>query len=304
MAQVVTRTEPEGAVAEWTAESPIPPALLDDERHSYINRLTRNSLLTQEQEVNLARRIARGGAESASAKDRLVECNIRLVISIAKAYRSSGIPLDDLIQEGVIGLITATERYDCKRGYRFSTYATQWIRQAIGRAVDNKSKSIRLPAHVSESLRKIERARVEMRRESGEEPCMEQLSQKTGIPARKIATLLSTTQEPVSLDMPVGDEENTSLGALLLNKTSPDPQEELIGSEMRGEIHRILETLDDRERLIIRRRFAFDSDDSAVLQQIGEELNISRERVRQIEAQALRKLRSAARVRKLREYLQ
>ncbi|MEI6432049.1 MAG: RNA polymerase sigma factor RpoD/SigA [bacterium] len=304
MAEVVTRTEPEGGVAEWSGGNSTTPPAVADESHSYISRLTRNTLLTPEQEIYLARKIARGGAESAAAKDRLVECNIRLVISIAKAYRSSGIPLDDLIQEGVIGLITATERYDCTRGYRFSTYASQWIRQSIGRAVDNKSKSIRLPAHVSESLRKIERARAEVRRESGEEPNVEQLSQKTGIPARKISQLLSTTQEPVSLDMPVGDEENTSLGNLLYDKTSPDPQEELIGNEMRGEIHRILETLDERERLIIRRRFAFDGDSSTVLQQIGEELNISRERVRQIEAQALRKLRSVARSRKLREYLQ
>ena len=195
MAEVATRTEPEGAVEEWSVGPQAPdPRIADEERHSYISRLTRNSLLSPEQEVTLARKIARGGAESALAKDRLVECNIRLVISIAKAYRSSGIPLDDLIQEGVIGLITATDRFDVNRGYRFSTYATQWIRQAIGRAVDNKAKSIRLPAHVSESLRKIDRARADIRRETGDEPTLEQLSHRTGIATRKISTLLSTTQ--------------------------------------------------------------------------------------------------------------
>jgi RNA polymerase primary sigma factor len=200
--------------------------------------------------------------------------------------------------------MTAAERFDPKRGYRFSTYATQWIRQAIGRAVDNKAKSIRLPAHVSESLRKLDKARAEMRRELGEDPTLEQLAQRTGIATRKVISLLNTTQEPISLDMPVGDEENTSLGSLLYDKGSPDPQEELIDTEMRDEIHSILSVLDEREQHIMRKRFGFDGEETYVLQQIGEELNISRERVRQIEAQALRKLRSAARKRRLRDYLQ
>lgn len=275
-----------------------------DDFQSYLNRLTRCNLLTPDEEIRLANRIAAGGSSGVQAKARLVESNMRLVVSIAKAYRSSGIPFEDLIQEGAIGLMTAAERFDPKRGYRFSTYATQWIRQAIGRAVDNKAKSIRLPAHVSESLRKLDKARAEMRRELGEEPTLEQLAQRTGIATRKVISLLNTTQEPISLDMPVGDEENTSLGSLLYDKASPDPQEELIDTEMRDEIHSILSVLDERERHIMRKRFGFDGEETYVLQQIGEELNISRERVRQIEAQALRKLRSAARKRRLRDYLQ
>ena len=275
-----------------------------DDLQSYLNRLTRCNLLTPDEEIRLANRIAAGGVLGTQAKARLVESNMRLVVSIAKAYRSSGIPFEDLIQEGAIGLMTAAERFDPKRGYRFSTYATQWIRQAIGRAVDNKAKSIRLPAHVSESLRKLDKARAEMRRELGEEPTLEQLAQRTGIAVRKVLSLLNTTQEPISLDMPVGDEENTSLGSLLYDKTSPDPQEELIDTEMRDEIHSILSVLDEREQHIMRKRFGFDGEETYVLQQIGEELNISRERVRQIEAQALRKLRSAARKRRLRDYLQ
>lgn len=275
-----------------------------DDLQSYLNRLTRCNLLTPDEEIRLANRIAAGGASGTQAKTRLVESNMRLVVSIAKAYRSSGIPFEDLIQEGAIGLMTASERFDPKRGYRFSTYATQWIRQAIGRAVDNKAKSIRLPAHVSESLRKLDKARAEMRRELGEEPTLEQLAQRTGIATRKVLTLMNTTQEPISLDMPVGDEENTSLGSLLYDRTSPDPQEELIETEMREEIISILSVLDEREQHIMRKRFGFDGEETYVLQQIGEELNISRERVRQIEAQALRKLRSAARKRRLRDYLQ
>lgn len=310
-AAAATNSEPKrstsaaSAVEEWTAAAgePTPPSAEPraDDLQSYINRLTRCNLLTPDEEIRLANRIAKGDL---MAKARLVESNMRLVVSIAKAYRSSGIPFEDLIQEGAIGLMTAAERFDPKRGYRFSTYATQWIRQSIGRAVDNKAKSIRLPAHVSESLRKIDKARSEMRRELGEDPTPEQLSERTGISTRKVCSLLNTTQEPISLDMPVGDEENTSLGSLLYDKTSADPQEELIDAEMRDEIDSILATLDEREQLIMRKRFGFDGEDTYVLQQIGEELNISRERVRQIEAQALRKLRSAARKRRLRDYLQ
>jgi len=273
-----------------------------DDLSSYINRLTRTPLLTATEEAKLARRI-RYHADQA-AKMRLIEANMRLVVSIAKGYLSSGIPLEDLIQEGAIGLMTAAERFDPERGYRFSTYATQWIRQAIGRAVDNKAKSIRLPAHVSESMRKVEKARIELRRVLGEEPTTEQVAQSAGISMKKMNNLLHTTLEPISLDMPVGDEENTSLGNLLFDKTSPDPQDALIDTEIRTEIERILDCLDEREQMIMRSRFGFEDDSRHVLQQIGENLGISRERVRQLEAQAIRKLRSVARKRRLREYLQ
>lgn len=271
-----------------------------EEQHSFLSRLTRYHLLSHEQEISLAERIARGDKR---AKDRLVEANIRLVISIAKTYRASSIPFEDLVQEGTIGLMTAVERFDPKRGYRFSTYATQWVRQAIGRAVDNKSKAIRLPAHVSESIRKLDRVRQDYHREYGEDPTLEELAFRTGISARKITALLNTTQEPLSLDMPVGEDDNTNLGAIIHDRACPDPQDALLGSEMRSTVVRLLDILDERERTIMRKRFGFDGDEAFVLQQIGEELNISRERVRQIEAQALRKLRNFARKGQLREYL-
>jgi RNA polymerase primary sigma factor len=269
-----------------------------DDLASYISRLTRTKLLTATEEKALSRRAQMGDM---IAKERLVEANMRLVVSIAKNYLSSGIPLEDLIQEGAIGLMTATERFNPSMGYRFSTYATQWIRQSIGRAIDNKSKAIRLPAHISESLRKIDKARTELRRTLGHEPTVEEIGAHTGLSMKKMNNLMQTTQDPVSLDMAVGDDENTSLGNLVFDKTAPNPQDELIAHEMRMEIEAILNTLDEREQVVMRKRFGFDEDDKLVLQQIGEELNISRERVRQIEAQALRKLRSAARKKRLRD---
>jgi len=297
--------EDEGREAFFSTRSSLPEANISggflDDLASYINRLTRTKLLTATEEKALSRRARYGDL---LAKERLIEANMRLVVSIAKNYLASGILLEDLIQEGAIGLMTATERFDPRMGYRFSTYATQWIRQSIGRAIDNKAKAIRLPAHISESLRKIDKARTELQRLFGEEPSVEQLAAHTGLSLKKMNSLLQTTQEPVSLDMTVGDDESTSLGSLILDRSAINPQDELIAQEMRGEIEAILDTLDEREKIVMRKRFGFDEDDKFVLQQIGDELHISRERVRQIESQALRKLRSAARKKRLRDYLQ
>ena len=297
--------EDDAREAAAMSRSPLPEPLsggtLADDLASYINRLTRTRLLTATEEKSLSRRARYGDL---LAKERLIEANMRLVVSIAKNYLASGIPLEDLIQEGAIGLMTATERFDPRMGYRFSTYATQWIRQSIGRAIDNKAKAIRLPAHISESLRKIDKSKAELQRSLGHEPTTEEIAEHTGLSIKKMHSLLQTTQEPVSLDMTVGDDDSTSLGSLVLDRNSPNPQDELIAQEMRGEIEAILNTLDEREKIIMRKRFGFDEDDKSVLQQIGDELHISRERVRQIESQALRKLRSAARKKRLRDYLQ
>lgn len=267
---------------------------------SYMSRLTRQRLLTSEEEAELSARIRRGDAR---AKDRLVEANMRLVINIAKGYHNPLAPFEDLVQEGAIGLMTAAERFDASKGYRFSTYATHWIRQAISRAIDNKAKAIRIPAHVSETLRRLERVRSAMLREQGEEPTAEQLAQRLKMSARKIAALLQASQEPVSLDMLVGDEENTTLASLLNDRTAINPQEVVLSGEMQEQLNRLLSILTPREQEIMRRRLGFEEDSAQVLQEIGEQLHISRERVRQIEVQALKKLKYAARRRDLITYL-
>jgi RNA polymerase primary sigma factor len=265
---------------------------------SFLTHLTRQRLLTAEEEIRLARRIEQGDS---LARAQLVEANMRLVINIARGYHCSMIPFEDLVQEGAIGLMTACERYDPNKGYRFSTYATHWIRQAISRAIDNKSRAIRVPAHVSETLRKIERARTEMVRETGVEPTVEQLAARVGVSQRKVSSYMQAGLDPVSLDMLVGEEENTTLASLLNDKTAADPEDEVIRREVEAEIHEVLNQLTERERMVMRRRLGFDGDDMHVLQDIGAEMNLSRERVRQIEAQAIKKIRRSSP--KLREFL-
>ena len=270
------------------------------EAQSYINQLTRKRLLTAEEEVMLAHRIRHGDK---AAKDRLVEANMRLVINVARTFHSSLIPFEDLIQEGAIGLMTAADRFDPAKGYRFSTYATHWIRQAITRAIDNKSKPIRLPAHVSETLRKIERARTLWMRENGEEPSLDQLAEFLNVPARKITSLMHAGQEPISLDMLVGDDEYTTLASLLNDENAVDPQAMVLTSEIRRMLNSLLETLTPREQEIMRRRLGYEEDSSRVLQEIGAAMRMSRERVRQIEMQALRKLKFTAKRRGLFTYI-
>ncbi len=268
---------------------------------SLLNRLTRVALLTPEEEIELAERARKGDEE---AKQKLVEANMRLVMNIAKHYRNALVPFEDLVQEGAIGLMNAVERYDPSKGYRFSTYATHWIRQAIGRAIDNKAKTVRIPAHVAEQLRRMERERERLRRETGDEPSIEQLAKAMGVSPKKILQLQQAAQEPLSLDMLVGEEEDTSLGSLIHDQNVRDPEEVMLEMERRKVLDELLETeLTDRERQVIIRRLGYGDQEEQVLQEIGEALKISRERVRQIEAQAMRKLKDAAKRRGLREYL-
>lgn len=273
----------------------------DDAIPSYLSRLTRVPLLTPEEEVELTRAVQAGDQK---ARQRLVEANMRLVINIAKTYRSRAIPLEDLIQEGAIGLMQAAERFDPDKGFRFSTYATHWIRQAIGRAIDNKSKAIRLPAHVSQSLRRIERERMRLARELGKDPSPDQIAAALGISAKKLTMLVQSSQELLSLDMTVGDSSGTTLGGLIKDERNGDPETQVLNSEMVAELMRILSELNEREQKVMTMRFRLDdSVDPKLQEDIAREMKLSRERIRQIEVQAIKKLRLLAQRRRLREML-
>lgn len=267
---------------------------------SYLSRLTQTPLLTPEEEIALTCAVQRGDE---GAKQKLIEANMRLVINIAKTYRNRAIPLEDLIQEGAIGLMQAAERFDPAKGFRFSTYATHWIRQAIGRAIDNKSKAIRLPAHVSQSLRKIEKERQRLLRELGQEPTHEQLAAAVGMSAKKLITLVQSSQDLLSLDMTIGDSGGMTLGGLIRDTSNADPEEVVLSNELIQELHRIMLELNEREQRVMRMRFRLDGSDAPLQEDIAKELKLSRERVRQIEVQAIKKLRSLAQRRRLRDML-
>jgi len=268
---------------------------------SYLSRLTQAPLLTAEEEAALTRAVQRGDKAS---RQKLVESNMRLVINIAKSYRNRSIPLEDLIQEGAIGLMQAAERFDPDKGFRFSTYATHWIRQSIGRAIDNKSKAIRLPAHVSQSLRKIEKERAKLLRELGSDPSTEQLAFAIGISPKKLQTLIQSSQELLSLDMTLGEGSGMTLGGLLRDSSQGDPETIVFTQEMIEELQRIICELNEREQHVMRLRFRLDGSSESVLQDdIAREMKLSRERVRQIELQAIKKLRALAQRRRLREML-
>lgn len=267
---------------------------------SYLSRLTQTPLLTPEEEVSLTRAVQAGDK---AAKDRLIEANMRLVINIAKTYRNRAIPLEDLIQEGAIGLMQAAERFDPEKGFRFSTYATHWIRQAIGRAIDNKSKAIRLPAHVSQSLRKVEKERQRLIRELGQEPSPEQLAAALGVSPKKLLTLLQSSQDLLSLDMSVGDSGGMTLGGLIKDTSNADPEEMVLSQELQHELQHILLELNEREQRVMLRRFRLDGDEAPLQEDLAKELKLSRERVRQIEVQAIKKLRALAQKRRLRDML-
>jgi len=268
---------------------------------SYLSRLTQAKLLTPEEEADLTKAVQNGDEK---ARQKLVESNMRLVINIAKSYRNRTIPLEDLIQEGAIGLMQAAERFDPEKGFRFSTYATHWIRQSIGRAIDNKSKAIRLPAHVSQSLRRIEREKTRLMRELGTEPSTEQLAQAIGISPKKLLTLIQSSQELLSLDMSLGDGSGMTLGGLLKDNSQADPETLYFTQEMVLELQRIISELNDREQHVMRLRFRLDGSSEVSLQEdIAKEMKLSRERVRQIELQAIKKLRALAQRRRLRDML-
>jgi len=258
---------------------------------NYIGYLTRHRLLTHEEERSLAYRCQNGDRD---ARNRLVEANMRLVVNVARSYHSFLIPFEDLVQEGSLGLIAACDRFDPAKGYRFSTYAMHWIRQAISRAIDNKAHSIRIPSHVADTLRKVEKERASHIRKTGEEPDIETLARRMQMKPERLQSYINLSTEPLSLDILVGNEENSTLGSVLEDHEAHDPEEVVLNLETKRLLNNMLNSLNSREREIIRQRLGFDQESPRVLQEIGENLSLSRERVRQIEAQAMERLKSLA----------
>lgn len=267
---------------------------------SYLGRLTQSPLLTSAEEIQLTRAFQAGDQK---ARCKLVESNMRLVINIAKSYRNRSIPLEDLIQEGAIGLMQAAERFDPDRGFRFSTYATHWVRQAIGRAIDNKSKTIRLPAHISQALRRIDRERAKLLKDLGCDPTADELARAMGMNISKLKALLVCSQELLSLDMNVGDTAGVTLGGLIRDRENSSPEEQMLSRETIIELKKIILELNEREQRVIRLRFRMDGVESSFQDEIAQEMQLSRERVRQIESQAIKKLRLVAQKRRLSEII-
>lgn len=274
----------------------------DESLPSYLGQLTRQPLLTAEEEIALTE-AARGGCEESRRK--LIMANMRLVINIARGYQNKALPLEDLIQEGAIGLMQAADRFDPSKGFRFSTYATHWVRQSIGRAIDNKAKTIRLPTHVSQTLRKIERTRQEIQRELGRDPSPGEIGERLGLPEGRMRSLLQASQELMSLDMKVGDRESTSLGAMLRDEAAEDPEELILTAELLEELHDVIRMLSDREQIVIYRRLRHAGQSPSVIRrELCEELALSQTRMRELEAQAIKKLRVMASKRWLTDLLE
>jgi len=272
---------------ETTYANPQVAAMTSDSLQLFLNEAGRYSLLTAAEEVELAKLIERGDK---AAKDRMVNANLRLVVSIAKKYQGHGLSLLDLIQEGIIGLIRAVEKFDWRRGYKFSTYATWWIRQAVQRGVANKSRTIRIPVHIVEREQKIARAERDLAAQLDRQPTDEEIAKKTALKVRHVREVREAARTVASLDKPVGDGSDTSFGDLVAQETG-DVAEEVVVGLGEDALHRAIETLPEREKLVIKLRFGFDGDQEPMsLEHIGREMGITRERVRQIETQALGRL--------------
>ena len=267
----------------------------------YLKEIGKVSLLSAEEEIELAKRMEEGDEE---AKKRLAEANLRLVVSIAKRYVGRGLLFLDLIQEGNLGLIKAVEKFDYRKGYKFSTYATWWIRQAITRAIADQARTIRIPVHMVETINKLLRVSRQLLQELGREPSPEEIATAMKMPEDKVREILKISQEPVSLETPIGEEEDSHLGDFIQDDNVPVPAEAAAATLLREQLDEVLGTLTEREQKVLRLRFGLDDGHQRTLEEVGKEFNVTRERIRQIEAKALRKLRHPSRSKKLRDYLE
>ena len=266
----------------------------------YLKEIGQIKLLTMDEELELADRIVAGDE---SAKSRLAEANLRLVVSIAKRYVGRGMLFLDLIQEGNIGLMKAVEKFDVSKGYKFSTYATWWIRQAITRAIADQARTIRVPVHMVETINKLARIQRQLTLELNREPSEEELAKKMNISIDKIREIYKISQEPVSLETPIGEEDDSHLGDFIKDERNMSPEEYATNELLKDEISEVLLTLTEREEKVIRLRFGLEDGKSRTLEEVGQMFGVTRERIRQIEAKALRKLRHPSRSRKLKDYL-
>ena len=274
---------------------------LEDPVRMYLKEIGKVPLLTAEEEMELAIKMEAGDE---AAKKRLSEANLRLVVSIAKRYVGRGMQFLDLIQEGNLGLIKAVEKFDYRKGYKFSTYATWWIRQAITRAIADQARTIRIPVHMVETINKLIRVQRQLLQEYGREPLPEEIAKEMHMSLERVREIQKIAQEPVSLETPIGEEEDSHLGDFIQDDHIPVPAEQAAFTLLREQISEVLDTLTERERNVLRLRFGLDDGRGRTLEEVGREFNVTRERIRQIEAKALRKLRHPSRSKKLRDYLE
>ncbi|MGN0597712.1 MAG: RNA polymerase sigma factor RpoD [Ruminiclostridium sp.] len=273
---------------------------IDDPVKIYLKEIGRVPLLTAEEEIELATRMSQGDPY---AKKRLSEANLRLVVSIAKRYVGRGMQFLDLIQEGNLGLIKAVEKFDYTKGYKFSTYATWWIRQAITRAIADQARTIRIPVHMVETITKVKKASSQLLHKNGHEPSAEEIAKELNIPVERVREIIRISQDPVSLETPIGEEEDSHLGDFIPDEDAPAPAEAASLTLLKEQLNEVLNTLTDREAKVLRLRFGLEDGRQRTLEEVGKEFNVTRERIRQIEAKALRKLRHPLRSKKLKDFL-
>ena len=273
---------------------------IEDPVRMYLKEIGKVPLLTADEEIELAKRMSEGDEE---AKKRLAEANLRLVVSIAKRYVGRGMLFLDLIQEGNLGLIKAVEKFDYQKGFKFSTYATWWIRQAITRAIADQARTIRIPVHMVETINKLIRVSRQLLQELGREPLPEEIAKELEMPVERVREILKISQEPVSLETPIGEEEDSHLGDFIQDDNVPVPAEAAAATLLKEQLNEVLDTLTEREQKVLRLRFGMNDGRARTLEEVGKEFDVTRERIRQIEAKALRKLRHPSRSRKLRDYL-
>ncbi len=292
--------EVEGAETDIDPSAAADGVSIDDPVKVYLKEIGRVPLLTPEEEVELAVRISNGDA---AAKKRLSEANLRLVVSIAKRYLGRGMQFLDLIQEGNLGLIKAVEKFDYTKGFKFSTYATWWIRQAITRAIADQARTIRIPVHMVETINKVKKVSSQLLHANGHEPGAEEIAAELDMPVEKVREIMRVAQEPVSMETPIGEEEDSHLGDFIPDYDTPAPADVASHTLLRETLNSVLDSLTPREEKVLRLRFGLEDGRSRTLEEVGKEFNVTRERIRQIEAKALRKLRHPSRSKRLKDFL-